>query len=345
MTRFDGALIGCGFFAQNHLHAWKDLEALDPGARLVAVCDTDPAKAKAAAETFNIPRWYTDAETMFAAETLGFVDIATTMPSHRPLAELAARHHVPMIVQKPFAPSFEDCLAIVAAAKAANVPCMVHENFRFQTPMMKAAAVVKSGVIGAPVWGRFSFRTGYDVYANQPYLMRETHLIIQDLAIHLLDVARVFMGEVERISCETQQIRTGLVAEDMATMLLRHKSGAVSIVDCTYESKAQPDPFPQTLLTVEGRKGSLKVASDFVMEVSVDGQMTASDIGAPLLAWTSKPWHAAQESVLNTQKHFIERLAAGLSHDTSGDDNLKTYALVMAAYAAAESHKAEMPIV
>ena len=40
-------LIGCGFFAQNHLHAWKDLAP--EGADLVAVCDLDPAKANAAA--------------------------------------------------------------------------------------------------------------------------------------------------------------------------------------------------------------------------------------------------------------------------------------------------------
>lgn len=36
-----GGLIGCGFFAQNHLNAWRDLE----NATLVAVCDLDEAKA------------------------------------------------------------------------------------------------------------------------------------------------------------------------------------------------------------------------------------------------------------------------------------------------------------
>ena len=46
-------LIGCGFFAQNHLHAWKDLEP--EGVELVAVCDIDADKAKAAAEPGN--RW------------------------------------------------------------------------------------------------------------------------------------------------------------------------------------------------------------------------------------------------------------------------------------------------
>ena len=44
-----------------------------------------------------------------------FVDIATTVASHRPLVELAASTKVPAIVQKPFGPTLADCEAMVAA--------------------------------------------------------------------------------------------------------------------------------------------------------------------------------------------------------------------------------------
>lgn len=341
---FQGALIGCGFFARNHLNAWRDLKDRSPGAQIVAVCDKDEGKARLAAADFGIPRWYTDAATMFAAERLDFADIVTTMPSHRSLVELAARHRVPTIVQKPFAQTFEDCVAMVEAAEAAGIALMVHENFRFQTPMMKALSVIQSGEIGEVAWGRFSFRTGYDVYANQPYLADEKQFIILDLGIHLLDVARVFMGEAIRISCETQSIRSGISGEDTATMMIRHVGGAVSIVDCTYASKQKPDPFPQTLLQIEGRRGSLKIFNDFAMEVTCDSQLRREHIGSQLLSWTSEPWHTAQESVLNTQAHWLDCLASKTPPATSGDDNLKTYALVMAAYAAATSGMAETPL-
>ena len=155
-------LIGCGFFARNHLHSWKDLGPA--GADLVAVCDTDPAKAKKAAEAFEVAAWYTDAEAMFRAETLGLVDIVTRMDTHRPLAELAFRHGVATVVQKPFAPTWADCVSIVEAAEDAGVFLAVHENFRFQTPIRTVKEVVDAGAIGAPSWARIAFRTGYDVY-------------------------------------------------------------------------------------------------------------------------------------------------------------------------------------
>src|SRR5688500_13725312 len=99
MSELRGALIGCGFFADNHLHAWSGLE----GVRIAALCDRDPARLASAAERFGVERTYVDAAAMLEAERLNFVDIATTAPSHRPLVELAAAAGVAAICQKPFA--------------------------------------------------------------------------------------------------------------------------------------------------------------------------------------------------------------------------------------------------
>ena len=80
-------LVGCGFFARNHLFAWKDLEA--EGAELVAVCDTDPEKARAAAEEFGVSRCYTDMDEMIADGGIELLDIVTRMETHRMLVEKA----------------------------------------------------------------------------------------------------------------------------------------------------------------------------------------------------------------------------------------------------------------
>src|SRR5690349_2906654 len=119
-------VIGCGFFAQNHLHSWRDLRT--KGAELAAVCDTDPAKAKVVAEKFHVPRWYHDPAAMFANERLGLVDIVTRMETHRELVELALSHRVPTTVQKPFGPDLAACVSMESAARKAGVFLAVHEN-------------------------------------------------------------------------------------------------------------------------------------------------------------------------------------------------------------------------
>ena len=111
MSDFRGVLIGCGFFARNHMHGW----AAARGARIVAVCDRDPARAEAFARDFGAEP-YGDAAAALAAVRPDFVDVATTVETHRPLVELALGAGALTVCQKPFAPTWADGLAMVAAA-------------------------------------------------------------------------------------------------------------------------------------------------------------------------------------------------------------------------------------
>ncbi len=334
-----GAVIGCGFFAANHLHAWRQMEEVD----LVAVCDLDVDKAKAAAATFGVPASYGDAAAMLAAEKPDFVDIVTTMPTHRALVELVAAHGIPMIVQKPFAPAIADCRAMVNAAAAAAVPLMVHENFRFQTPLKAVRRVLDDGVIGKPFYGRITWRTAYDVYANQPYLALEDRFIILDLVIHLLDVARFLFGEADNLTCRTASVKPGIRGEDSAVLLLGHGSGTASVIEATYQSRQDPDPFPETLIEIDGADGTLALTPDYQLKVVSPGGTDCRSVAPALLPWAEKPWHLVQESVLATQRHWIECLKSGRESDTSGADNLKTYALCEAAYASAKTGEMVRP--
>ncbi len=333
MAELNGALIGCGFFAINQMHAWQDV----PGARIVAICDRDPERLRIVGDQFGIERRYSDAAAMFADGGFDFVDIATTVQSHRALVEMAAAHKVPAICQKPFAKTLDDAKSMVKTCAEAGVPLMVHENFRWQTPIQEVKKVLEAGVIGEPFWARFSFRSGYDVFSGQPYLAEGERFIIEDLGIHTLDIARYIMGDVRQLSARTKRVNPKIKGEDVATMLLDHESGATSIVDVSYASKLSTEPFPETLIELDGTKGSIRLSQGYRLEVTGPEGTTVTDVSPKLLSWASRPWHNIQESVFAIQQHWADSLAAGSETSTSGADNLKTFALVEAAYDSAAS--------
>jgi predicted dehydrogenase len=335
MTDLRGAIIGCGFFAINQLEGWRDAK----GAGLVAICDRDPERLKLVGEQFGIERRYTDAVEMLDKEQLDFVDIATTVESHRPLVELTVSHRLPTICQKPFAPTLDDAKAMVAAAKKAGVPLMVHENFRWQSPIRAVKAVLDSGEIGTPYFGRVSFRSGYDVYAGQPYLAHAKRFIVDDLGVHVLDVSRYLFGDVDTLTARTARVNPNIAGEDTATMLLDHQSGVTSIVDCSYSTKQAVEQFPETLVEIDGSEGTIRLRQGYRLAVSGRSGNAERDVSPPLLPWASKPWHNVQESVASIQQHWVDTLSAGREPDTSGADNLKTFALVQAAYQGAESRQ------
>ena len=328
MGGLKGALIGCGFFAVNQMHAWRDVD----GADIVAICDRDAQSLKIVGDQFGIERRYEDATALFAEGGFDFVDIATTVASHLPLVNMAASHAVPVICQKPFALTIADAKAMVAACQRANVPLMVHENFRWQSPIQTVRKLLESGEIGEVFWGRFSFRSGYDVFSAQPYLAKGKRFIIEDLGIHILDIARFLMDDAVSITAQTKRVNPAIAGEDVATMMLQHEGGATSIVDCSYATKLGTEPFPETLIEIDASMGTLRLSQGYRLEITSPKGTRVEDVSPALLPWATRPWHTIQESVLAIQQHWVACMKTGAEPATSGIDNLKTLALVEGAY-------------
>jgi D-apiose dehydrogenase len=331
MDDLRGGLVGCGFFGRNHLHAWNEVS----GARIAAVCDMDRDRAQAYAGEFGIEGVFADAEEMLRDGGLDFVDIVAQPPSHRPLVEVAARHGVPAICQKPLAPTLEDARAMVAACRDAGIRFMVHENFRWQTPMrvLKEAAAE----IGEPFFGRVYWRTAFDVYTDQPYLAEDPRFIIMDMGVHLLDLARFFLGEAEALYCRTHRVNPRVRGEDVATVMLRMRSGATGLVEMSYASKLEEELFPQTLIDLEGSHGTSRLGRDFRVTTVTEAGVTHRDAAPRHLPWSNPLIAHIQESVAAIQQHWTDCLREDREPETSGEDNLRTLELVFGAYESAET--------
>jgi predicted dehydrogenase len=326
-----GALIGAGFFARNHMQAWRDLEA--EGARIAAVCDLDAGKAQAMAAEFGAEA-FTDPAVMLDAVRPDFVDIATTPPSHRALVGLCAPKARVVVCQKPIADGLEDARAMVAACEASGAAFLIHENFRWQRPFMRMLELLPK--IGAPRFGRFAFRHGWDVYAGQPYLAIVPRLAIMDVGVHLFDLVRLFMGEAEAITCETQRRSPRVAGEDAFTALTRHAGGGVCVTDVSFHTTTRPEPFPQTLAVIEGDAGTLELREDCRLLIHDAQGRREENVEPEVPSWGEKPWHVVQDSVRNFERHVLAVLRGEAEPQPSGADNLKTLALCLAAYDSAE---------
>jgi predicted dehydrogenase len=333
-----GVLIGCGFFARNHMEAWAGIEGVD----IVGVCDTEPTKAEAFARDFGA-RAYTDAGAMLAELKPDFTDIATTVASHRSLVTLAARHSRAVVCQKPFAETLKDGAAMVAACEAADIPLLVHENFRWQSPYRALGTALTSGVIGVPSFLRLSFRHAFDIYANQPYLAPIEDLALTDVGLHLFDMARFLMGDVARVYCQTQRLNPRVAGQDAFLATLRHTSGAVSSVECSFYSHYTPDPFVQTLAVAEGPVGTIELLQGYRMQLHKAGRVTETDVEPEVPVWSEKPWHLVQESVIAFQRHAVQVMRGQATAQPSGADNLRTLAVTLAAIRSAATGQSVEP--
>jgi predicted dehydrogenase len=156
-------IVGSGFVARLHAHAWRRVSGVD--IELVAVASAHTDKAAAFANEFEIGRVAAHATAISTASDIDVVDLCVPNHLHASLAvdALASNKHV--VVEKPltgcfvdrtemradamFEQAVADADRIVLAADAAHRWCCYAENWVYAPPVTKAAALLAAA--GGPV--------------------------------------------------------------------------------------------------------------------------------------------------------------------------------------------------
>lgn len=335
MANLRFAVLGTGFWSQFQIPAWFEVGGVD----LVACYNRTVAKAEKTAACFGIPKVYGDAEELLQKEKLDFVDIITEVPAHEPLVLLAAQYRRPVICQKPMAASYASARRMVDACRAAGVPFMVHENFRWQTPIRTLKQIMDTGAIGSPFRARFTYIFHLPlVFENQPFLKELEHLAFTDLGSHLFDLTRFFFGDAQSIYAQTFRTRPDIRGEDVASAMLRCGETIVTC-DMGYSCHTPWQHFPETLIFIEGAQGSLQLTEDFWIHlVTADGTLTRR-YPPPFYRWADPNYAVVHSSIVDCNRNLLHALQGGEPAETSGDDNLKVMRMVYAAYESAQQNQ------
>ena len=315
-SRIKGAIIGCGYFGQIHLGAWRAI----PEVELIAACDLNLERAKTAA-----PHAYSNAEEMLDRESVDFVDIASPVASHLELVRLCSARGLPTSCQKPMAPSWNDAVAIVEAAEAAGIFLMIHENWRWQPWYRKAKEIIERGDIGHPLgyWFRTRCRDGIgpDPYPKQSYFRRLRRFLIDETLVHYIDTARFLFGDIATIYAEARQVNSAIVGEDQAILVLRHTNELIGTVDGHRFLNPEPDGPAVGEAGFEGEDGSIRI-------------LATGDIWhGNERVWENRVVEGYRgDSVRATLRHFLDCLKNGTTCESGARNYLKTFAAVEAAY-------------
>lgn len=324
------AALGAGFWADYQLAGWREV----PGVELVAVCDRDRAKAG----RFGVPT-YDDAERMLADMRPDFLDVITNPSTHRPLVELAARHGVPVVCQKPLAPTLADAEAMAAACRSAGVPLLVNENWRWQTPLRELKRVLDAGLIGRVFRARLDMISGFPVFRNQPFLADLDQFILTDLGSHVLDAARFLFGEPASVYCQTHRTLPTVKGENVATVLMKTMSASVLCQMAYAENPLERECFPETLAFVEGDRGSAELAPGCVLKVTTAAGTLVRRVPPLTFSWANPAYAVVHSSIVPCQADLAAHLHGEKIAETTADDNLKTVRLVFACYDSARDDR------
>lgn len=318
--------VGLGAFGRGWLPIVRAAEDVE----LVGVVDTSASARAWAADEHGVGPDACLASLAEAAAGLEFAAVLVVTPpeTHRAVAEeaLAAGKHV--LVEKPLATSMVDARALVATAESAGRTLMVSQNYRFRQPARAVREVIRSGAIGNILAVEIACRR--DTRSQFPpgdFRYRMRHPFVLDMAIHHVDLLRGVTGQnVGRLWARSWRVPDSPYAHDPAVAAMLELEGGVT---ATYRGNWAAHGEQTSwngAWTILGERGHL---------VWRGGETDALDGEVVVQSWGEEPEAHPLPALAAVDRAgsltaFRDAVETGREPETSGRDNLRSLAIVLA---------------
>ncbi len=333
-------LLGAGVIGRLRAQAL----AAAPGCTLVAVADLDPAAARSLADAHGAATASPD--DLADRDDLDAVVISTPPPAHEPqaLAAFAAGTHV--LCEKPLSNSVASARRMLDAADAAGRVLATGFNHRYFPALLYLKDTVDRGLIGRldhvrafaghPGLSEFRSPSEYDAEVMGGGAM-------MDVGIHMTDLVRYVMGDVESVYGVATDGIWGLGrSEDNAMALFRGASGATASYHATWaEWKGY-----RFHIEAYGDRGMVRAyyAPMFAMRVTMDrpgGARRREMKLFPQILWQEKRrgWQSTVVQTFERELADFVRQAegAGDRRNADGWDGLRAVEIADAVYRSTQS--------
>lgn len=225
------AIIGCGLIGQ------KRARALPKDWVLTLCCDHVLERAENLARLYPGAQATAEPQTAAASPEVDIVIVATTHDALASLATQAARAGKHVFIEKPGARSAAELEPVADAAQSTGVLVRVGFNHRYHRAFRKAREILNTGLLGEPMFVRARYghggRPGYEKeWRAIPELSGGGEAI--DQGVHLIDLARWFLGDFVDVQGAAPTLYWNMPAEDNAFFLLRTTGGSIAFLHASW---------------------------------------------------------------------------------------------------------------
>ena len=151
-----GAVIGYGAAFNQGKHHASQINGTE-GMELVAVCDIDKSRTKAAKEDFPQIQTFNSTEEMLAEPEIDLVANVLPHNLHAPVSIQCSKAGKHVVIEKPMCVTIAEATDMIVAAKETGKMVGVYHNRRWDTDFCTLKKIVQSGVVGdifrVEMWG------------------------------------------------------------------------------------------------------------------------------------------------------------------------------------------------
>lgn len=251
MKKLKFALIGTGGIAQTYAQAFQQSECCE----LIAVADVNQTSAKAFAEPFGA-KSFADYKTLAEKTEVDAVIIATPPNTHPEIAMYFMQKGVNVLCEKPLCLSVAEAKQMIETAETSNVVFTMATKFRYCEDVVKAKAIIVSGVLGEIVQFENAFTAKVDMSKRWNSNAEVSGGgVLMDNGTHSVDIIRYFLGAIDEVLAVETSGTQNLSVDENVKLIAKTVSGVVATVDLTWGINKELPNF----ISVYGTNGTLHV--------------------------------------------------------------------------------------
>ena len=324
--------VGLGGWGRN----WtKTVVTQNKEVELIAGVDTVPEILAIAQKELPIERYFTSLEEALAAVDADAVLITASLQGHVPVALTALDAGKHVLLEKPFAPTLEEAQRVVAKAEQHKRILMISQNYRYYPAMKAVQKLIQEGTLGPVGNVNLNFRR----YDNTPPRGESAHHklwepLLVDMSIHHFDLMRMLLGqEPARIMGQTwNPAWSNFVEAAAGSALITFDGGAIVTYNGSWVSTA-----PQT-----NWAGEWHIECEGGEIIATSRGEKPDYVAVRPLGKRLRSLKLPEVSLIDrngTLDAFVKSIQTGEEPETSGRNNLKTLALMLAAVETAQTSK------
>lgn len=330
------AALGAGYFSQFHYEAWKRL-----GVEVVGVCDNQKDRAHEIVSQYDFGQAYDDLEIMLQQTSPDLLDIIIPPAGHLAAIDITATANVHMICQKPFTTSLAEAEKAVSMARNAGVALIVHENFRFQPWYAEIKNRLDEGMIGDPYQITFRLRPGdgqgdHAYLDRQPYFQKQPRFLVNETAVHLVDVFRYLFGEVKSVWADLRRLNPVIAGEDAGIFVCAFDNQRRALFDGNrlVDHIAENRRLTMGDMLLEGSAGAMRLDGDGGLFYRQHGSNKEMRIDYD---WEDRAY--AGDCVYRLQHHVVDHFMSNLPLQNCAEEYLNNLKIVEAIYRSNQTHR------
>jgi scyllo-inositol 2-dehydrogenase (NADP+) len=213
-----------------------------PGLRLAAILQRTGSEAAVAYPDARIVR---SLDELLAIPDIRLIVIATPNETHAPFARACLAAGRDVVVDKPFATSYEEAADLVQFAQKSGRFLTVYQNRRYDGDFQAIRKLIAGGTLGRIV----RFETNYDRFRPnlKPNAWREQQVpgagILFDIGPHLIDHAMVLFGLPEAVTADIRIEREGGLADDAFDIMFSYPNSMRAVLSSNILAATQRPRF------------------------------------------------------------------------------------------------------